>query len=168
MNDLPPDYVPSFSRLAAALGVSRGQLHDIRLRDDRFPKQTRSGWPVYGVAAFLHLRDLERMTDEDFRADGREDDRARLAALDAGRWADLGDGFVAKLRGEIQKTIDAAAVETPDERHARRKACTEDCIATMKKFSGAPDPFAVSGTCHALPPLESRLAPGGVQGHPPS
>jgi len=57
-----PDYVTSFSKLAAVLEIGRGQLHEIRLRDPRFPKITTKGWACVPAAMLLHLRKMEKAT----------------------------------------------------------------------------------------------------------
>ena len=80
-----PDFTPSFSKLAALLHIDRGTLHDLRLRDPRFPRITPSGWPVIPVGLFLELRRVERMTPAQLAAERRESAAAVLADIEAGR-----------------------------------------------------------------------------------
>ena len=130
---LPPEYLPTLARLADLFNMSTAAMRDLRARDPRFPPKTDQGYSVFGLAHLLRARALERQSDEDFESECREDARARLADLDAGRWADLGADFVAKLREAIQKTIAEAAAETSDELHARRKACIADALDDLRR-----------------------------------
>jgi len=58
------DHAASFAQLAAELQVSRSHLHEIRLRDSRFPGPGPDGrWPVVAVGLLLLVRDLERTSD---------------------------------------------------------------------------------------------------------
>ena len=130
---LPPEHVATLARLADVFNMSTAAMRDLRARDPLFPPKTGQGYSVFGLAHLLRARALERQSDEDFESECREDARARLADLDAGRWADLGADFVAKLREAIQKTIAEAAAETSDELHARRKACIADALDDLRR-----------------------------------
>lgn len=80
-----PDFTPSFSKLAALLKTARSQLHDLRLRDPRFPEITEKGWPVIPAGLFLELRRVEKMTPSQYAAERRESAAAVLADVEAGR-----------------------------------------------------------------------------------
>lgn len=67
MNDDELLHTPSFSKLAAVCDCDRGSLRGIRDRDPRFPRQTAQGWSAGAVKLFLYIRELEKLTDSDYR-----------------------------------------------------------------------------------------------------
>lgn len=80
-----PDYAPSFAKLAAILKIGRSQLHDLRLRDPRFPTITPSGWPVVKVGLLLELRRVEKTTQSQYAAERRESAGKTLVEIEEGR-----------------------------------------------------------------------------------
>ena len=86
MKDELPEYVSTFSELAAVLRIDRGHLHQIRRTDGRFPEQTPAGWPCVKVGLLLALRELERMPDVDFQIDRRAGAAELETQLDGGFW----------------------------------------------------------------------------------
>lgn len=80
-----PEFATSFSKLAALLKTTRSHLHEIRLRDPRFPPITPSGWPVIKVGLLLELRRVEKLTPAQYAAERRESAGAVLADIEGGR-----------------------------------------------------------------------------------
>ena len=83
----PPDFAPSFAKLAAVLEIGRSQLYEIRLRDPRFPSITPHGWDVVRTGLLLELRRVEKLSPSRFADERRERAGAVLADIEAGRVA---------------------------------------------------------------------------------
>lgn len=125
-----PTFVPSFAALAGVLNVNRAWLNDLRHRDKRFPSLTPRGWSVFAAAHFMHLRELEKRTDEDFAADHRARARETIAELDAGEWDHFGAAFVKRFR-DVEEAVAAGRFDYGDGRTGRKVAIAE-CLDAIR------------------------------------
>lgn len=112
----PPAFL-KLPALADRLGRSTSWLRDLRNRDSRFPIPDASGrFPVLAVLLLLRLRELEKMTPEEFASE--EADRRRELLADM-----LPGGPLAFLGASARRRIEALPARTRAE--ALREAAND-------------------------------------------
>jgi hypothetical protein len=82
------------------------------------------------VAALIRARRLERMTDEDFRAECRADARLQIAEAEAGGypWNILGDEFKAGLLADMRSALASGSYD--------REGALADALDSLRRHGG--------------------------------
>lgn len=131
---LPPEHVPTLARLADLFNMSTSAMRDLRARDPRFPPKGTQGYNVYAVAHLLRARELERQSDEDFQAEGREQTRARLREIESkvAPWHDFPPDVLAGVAEDLRAMLRGERDVDPATGRTRRELCLADALDALR------------------------------------